>query len=51
VGWAGNSNDPASPYYDNTLDDWVTGQHHTTPMDPQTVEATALEIRDLRYRN
>jgi penicillin amidase len=47
---AGNSMDPNSPYYDNAMDDWVTGAHHLTPMDQKMVEATALDIRDLRYR-
>jgi len=45
----GNSLNPDSPYFDNTVDEWVNGQHYSTPMDRRRIEATALEKTDLWY--
>ena len=45
----GNANNPDSPYFDNTLDDWIDGQHYATPMSQELVERSALEVRKLVY--
>ena len=37
----GNSGDPASPHWDDTLDDWVNGVHR--PLLFRTVEADSTE--------
>jgi penicillin amidase len=47
----GNSNNPESPYFDNTVDDWVNGTHYRTPMDRGQLETEAVSAQDLRYSN
>ena len=46
----GNSDDPESPYFNNTVEEWADGQHRRTPMKQTLVEAQALEIYDLVYQ-
>ena len=46
----GNSDDPESPYFNNTVEEWAHGQHRRTPMEQTLVEAQALERYDLVYQ-
>ncbi|MBM3754822.1 MAG: penicillin acylase family protein [Acidobacteria bacterium] len=39
----GESGDPASPHYDDLLDDWVKGKYHPMPFTRKAVEAAAKE--------
>ncbi|MBL8239144.1 MAG: penicillin acylase family protein [Bryobacterales bacterium] len=39
----GESGDPASPHYDDLLDDWVNGRYHPMPYTRKAVEAATRE--------
>jgi len=46
----GNADDPGSPYFDNTLEDWADGELYDTPFSQTLVEANALDSKSLYYR-
>lgn len=47
----GNSEDPNSPYFSNTLEDWVEGEYRSMPFSREEVEAAETERSTISVRD